>query len=107
MRLGKRIESLRKEKGWSLDILAEKTGISKSTLVDYEASDDGKISNLIKISSALDVSLESLMDENNIQFNNHNEAETVTQIQMNYNIHIHVQDANEGLKIIESVTNKK
>lgn len=85
MRLGKKIESYRNLKGYSLDQLSELTNIPRSTLADYEAGDDGKYSNILKISKVLDIPIEALDDDTIMQINHGNEN-----IQNNVQVHINL-----------------
>lgn len=58
------IREIRKEKGIKLEALAQLTGISKSTINDYE---NGlympRFDYLLKIAKALEVSLEDIYEE--------------------------------------------
>jgi len=62
-KIGKRIEELRKDKGWTQETLAEKIGISRNTLTKLEGGfRDFKSGEFIKISKALDnVSVDYLL----------------------------------------------
>ncbi|KHO39104.1 DNA-binding protein [Clostridium tetani] len=59
--IGEKIQKLRKEKNLSLRALAEKAGISKSTLSDIENGNTNPTTNTLnKLATALNVSLEDL-----------------------------------------------
>jgi transcriptional regulator with XRE-family HTH domain len=64
-RVGEKIRNLRKERGVSLDKLAEMTASSKSYLWELENKDNAKPSadKVAKIAEALKVSTEYLMDD--------------------------------------------
>lgn len=98
MRLGKKIGDLRRSKKIEIDELSKLTGIAKSTLADYEASEDGKISNLLKIAQALQVPIGELVDENFVQINHANEN-----IQIQFNININAKDSNDVEEIIKAI----
>lgn len=66
-KIGKKIKDLRKEKKWTLDKLAEKTGSSKSyiwELENKETTTRPSADKLSKIAKELDVTLDYLLDEN-------------------------------------------
>jgi transcriptional regulator with XRE-family HTH domain len=98
MRLGKKIETLRKKKNLSLDMLSELTDIPKSTLVGYEAGEDGKISNLKKIADILDTTLDELVSEGGIQVNHCHENQA--NIQYNFNVNLTLNDKDEMKEIL-------
>jgi len=105
MRLGKKIELVRKAKGLSLDDLSEKTGIAKTTLMDYENGKDGKLSNLIKIVEALGMNLNELQDqEKGIQIYQCDENQT--NLQINLNININVKDDDEAISMLNKLSSK-
>lgn len=57
--IGKKISSLRKEKGYTnYEIFAYDNNISRSQMGRYEKGEDMRLSSLIKLLVALDVSLE-------------------------------------------------
>lgn len=64
-RIGKRIKTLREEKGWSLRDLERETGVSRSMLSMYERGRTKKISMeaLQGIARALGVPVEDLVEE--------------------------------------------
>lgn len=98
MRLGEKIGDLRRSKKIEIDELSKLTGIPKSTLADYEAAEDGKISNLLKIAQALQVPIGELVDENFVQINHANEN-----IQIQFNISINAKDSNDVEEIIKAI----
>ncbi len=101
-RLGKRIEQIRKLKGWTMDQFAEITGIAKSTLADYISGSDGKFSNLKKIAQMSNTPIEELIaDEKYIQNNHCNEIKQV--IQVNINLNINANNEDEVIKIVEAL----
>jgi len=64
MRLGERIKSLRRENNMSLRTLAEKTGLSKTTLGDLENNaKNPSLETVQKIATAFDISLSDLLNE--------------------------------------------
>lgn len=59
--LGKRLRSLRKEKGWTLDWVAKRSGISKSTLSKLENGQTNlTFSSVSKLSQGLDLPITAL-----------------------------------------------
>jgi len=57
--IGKKISNLRKEKGYSnYEIFAYDNNISRSQMGRYEKGEDMRLSSLIKLLIALDISLE-------------------------------------------------
>lgn len=62
--LGKRISTLRKKKGITLEKLAYEMGISKGNLSDIEnGKKDPRFSTLIAISEGLDINIAKLLKE--------------------------------------------
>lgn len=63
MKLGERMKMLRKQKHINADTLAEKIGVSRSTIFRYEKGEIEKVPMAIveKVADALDVSLPQLM----------------------------------------------
>ena len=60
--IGRKIKEIRKSKKWSLDVLAEKTGLSKSFLSEMErAKRFPRLSTLQKIARVLEVNLQFFM----------------------------------------------
>lgn len=55
-----KIKEYKSERGFTVQQLADKAGISKRTLEDIIRRDDGLMSNIIKIANALDVTLDEL-----------------------------------------------
>lgn len=62
MNIGEKIQQRRKELGISVDTLAKKLGMERSTLYRYESGDTGKIpfGVVILLSDALSISLDEL-----------------------------------------------
>lgn len=60
-KLGERIKQLRKEKGWSLEVFADKTKIDKSMLSRYENGSGMEVYNLMVIAYTLETSLDYLV----------------------------------------------
>jgi transcriptional regulator with XRE-family HTH domain len=87
--ISKRIKIFRGDKGWSLDILARKTGFTKSYLSQIENSKkEPPISSLIKIARALSVDLIALITGEKVEIENKpfilvraNERKLVTPLQ--------------------------
>ena len=61
--LAKRIKECRKQKGWTQQKLAEKTGLSFNTITKIEQGigDSPTLKTLIKLTDALGVGLDSLI----------------------------------------------
>jgi transcriptional regulator with XRE-family HTH domain len=58
------LKSLRQDKGWSLDVTSEKTGVSKAMLGQIERGESSPtIATLWKIASGFDVSFSSFVEE--------------------------------------------
>lgn len=59
----KNLAKIRKQKGWSQEKLAQEAGISYNTLIKIERGGikNPKIETVIKLSSALDVSVDDLL----------------------------------------------
>ena len=61
----KNLAKIRKQKGWSQEKLAQEAGISYNTLIKIERGGikNPKIETVIKLSKALNISLDSLVDK--------------------------------------------
>jgi transcriptional regulator with XRE-family HTH domain len=61
--LADRIQSLRTERGWTQNQLAEKADLPNSTLTDleYGVANDPKLSTLLKLSKAFGIGLDELV----------------------------------------------
>ncbi len=69
-RISMTLKELRREKGWSLDKTAEKTGVSKAMLGQIEREESSPtIATLWKIASGLDTSFSSFIEEVDSTFN--------------------------------------
>ncbi len=69
-RISLTLKELRREKGWSLDKTAEKTGVSKAMLGQIEREESSPtIATLWKIASGFDTSFSSFIDEISSEFN--------------------------------------
>jgi transcriptional regulator with XRE-family HTH domain len=104
MRLGKKIEIFRTNKGLSIEQLAELADIPRSTLADYEAADDAKYSNLKKICKVLEVPIEALEDDATIQINNGNEN-VQNNVSVHVNLNINVSNKDDIPSIVASLEN--
>jgi len=61
--IGRRVRSARTGRGWTLDDLAGRSGVSRRMVVNVEqAVSNASIATLLRLSTALDVSLASLVD---------------------------------------------
>lgn len=61
--LGHEVARIRRSRGWSLDRLAEASGVSRKTLINLEnAHKEPRIGTLFVIARALEVSLAELVD---------------------------------------------
>lgn len=61
--LGIKVANLRHEKGWSIDRLAEESGLGRRTIMNIEgAIKTPRIDTLYEIAAALDVPLADLVD---------------------------------------------
>jgi XRE family transcriptional regulator, regulator of sulfur utilization len=68
-RISLTLKELRREKGWSLDKAAEKTGVSKAMLGQIEREESSPtIATLWKIASGFDTSFSSFIENTNAQF---------------------------------------
>jgi XRE family transcriptional regulator, master regulator for biofilm formation len=69
--IGKRVQQLRKEKGLSLTVLAERAGIAKSYLSNLERDiqKNPSIQVLEKIAAVLKIPTESILDQGNSEAN--------------------------------------
>lgn len=64
LKISATLKSLRKEKGWSLDALSQKTGVSKAMLGQIERGESSPtIATLWKIASGLNVSFSSFVED--------------------------------------------
>ncbi|MCA4755535.1 helix-turn-helix transcriptional regulator [Mycolicibacterium fortuitum] len=69
--LGKRIEQKREEKGWTRYMLAKQSGVSQSYIRPLEeGSNSPSIDVLIKISKALETSIDELVYETEETYEN-------------------------------------
>lgn len=68
------IAALRKQKGWTQEILAEKCNLSVRTIQRLESGEDGNISTLNVIAQALDVKIGDLFDS----IANHDKEQEIT-----------------------------
>ena len=61
--LAKRVKDCRKQKGWTQQKLAEKTGLSFNTITKIEQGigDSPTLKTLLKLADALDVGLDELV----------------------------------------------
>ena len=55
-----KLKQIRLEKGLSVPQLVELSGVSRRTIQDLEKRNDGRISTLIKLADALEVTLDEL-----------------------------------------------
>lgn len=55
-----KLKQLRKEKGLSARALSEASGVPVRTIEDLERRNDGRVSTLIKLADALEVTLDEL-----------------------------------------------
>ena len=63
LKIARKIQKLRKEKAWTVEELAEKAGLSKSSLNYIERGiSDPKLSSLFNISKALGLSVSDLFE---------------------------------------------
>lgn len=61
--IGARVRSARQERSWSLDHLAQESGVSRRLVVDVEQGRaNPSVGTLLRLAEALDVSLSSLVD---------------------------------------------
>ena len=61
--LGIKVANLRHEKGWSIDRLAEESGVGRRTIINLEgAIKTPRIDTLFVVAQALDVRLADLVD---------------------------------------------
>lgn len=62
MAVGRRVREARAERGWTLDQLAERSGVSRRMIVNVEAgTSNASIATLLRLASALHVSLADLV----------------------------------------------
>ena len=54
------LKQIRKERGLSVRALSEISGVPVRTIEDLERRDDGRVSTMIKIADALNVTLDTL-----------------------------------------------
>jgi transcriptional regulator with XRE-family HTH domain len=60
--IGRRVRALRAERGWTLDDVAERSGVSRRMVVNVEQGvTNASIATLLRLSTALGVSLESMV----------------------------------------------
>ncbi|WP_353193654.1 XRE family transcriptional regulator [Pandoraea pnomenusa] len=63
-RIARRVRDLRSERGYSLDTLAERSGVSRSSISLIERAQTSPTANVLdKLATALDVTLASMFDE--------------------------------------------
>ncbi|VVE40775.1 helix-turn-helix domain-containing protein [Pandoraea soli] len=63
-RIARRVRDLRSERGYSLDTLAERSGVSRSSISLIERAQTSPTANVLdKLATALDVTLASLFDD--------------------------------------------
>ncbi|VVE70543.1 DNA-binding protein [Pandoraea anapnoica] len=63
-RIARRVRDLRSERGYSLDALAERSGVSRSSISLIERAQTSPTANVLdKLATALDVTLASLFDD--------------------------------------------
>ena len=55
-----KLKQIRLEKGLSVPQLVELSGVSRRTIQDLESRGDGRVSTLIKLADALEVTLDEL-----------------------------------------------
>ena len=55
-----KLKQIRLEKGLSVPQLVELSGVPRRTIQDLESRDDGRVSTLIKLADALEVTLDEL-----------------------------------------------
>jgi len=61
MKLGQFLLVLRKAKGWKMEELAERAGLSSATVCRLENGKDARLTSLKKIAKALDISISELV----------------------------------------------
>ena len=62
--VGRRIREVRAERGWTLDELADRSGVSRRMIVNVEAgTSNASLATLLRLASALHVSLSSLVED--------------------------------------------
>lgn len=62
--VGRRIREARAERGWTLDELADRSGVSRRMIVNVEAgTSNASLATLLRLASALRVSLASLVED--------------------------------------------
>jgi len=65
LNLAHRLRSLRKERGWSLELASQKTGVSKAMLGQIERGESSPtIATLWKVATGFEVSFSSFVEEN-------------------------------------------
>lgn len=64
-RFGTRVRAVRQFRGWRQDELADKAGVSRTTVVRIEKGEDAatRLSRIIDICEALDVSLQEMVGD--------------------------------------------
>ena len=60
--IGARVRAHRTERGWTLDQLAERSGVSRRMVVNVEQGANASIATLLRLSDALGVGLSALVD---------------------------------------------
>ncbi|WP_250931510.1 helix-turn-helix domain-containing protein [Clostridium felsineum] len=68
--LGETVKKLRKEKGWSLNILSAKSKIPISTLHGIEKGSNPSFEKITALANAFDVSIDDLVEDTKIEINN-------------------------------------
>lgn len=102
MRLGKKLQNYRELKGLTLEQLAELTDIPRSTLADYEAGDDGKFANILKISKTLEIPYGALEEDAIVQINHGNEN-VQNNVQVHINVNINASNNEDAQSILQSL----
>lgn len=86
---GKRLRDLRNERNWTIEQVAEKIEVSKSTYAGYETEDrKPPIQNLIKLSNLYDVSVDyilGLTDDKDIKELEYNASKYLRKENLNWN----------------------
>lgn len=55
-----KLKEIRKEKGLSIQKLSNISGVSRRTIEDIEVRDDARVSTMIKLADALEITLDEL-----------------------------------------------
>jgi len=61
MQIGLRVKIARVRKGWTQDVLAEKSGLTKQTISHLEKHNQGTPLTIGKVCNALNINVESLV----------------------------------------------